>query len=137
MGSSLLALGVDNWVQEKTNSDGSSNLGYLPALAETVSGHTLTVTFDGDVILYEKEDAVQQLKKISCVLITLFDDLETVTWQYSFDGQKDTLCFNISDAASMLGPENDGSRIKEYGKTAGGLQKVINAISFESGVFIG
>ena len=60
-----------------------------------------------------------------------------MSWQYSFSGEEGTLHLDESDAAAMLSPENGGNSIKEYGKTAAGLQRLMDQIDFESGVFIG
>ena len=131
-------LGVGSWLPDHT-----------AKLQKTASGYKLTVAVSGNLVAYqdymektgdyeeELEDTLKKLKKASCLLLALIDGLDEVTWDYSANGKKDSLRSDASDAAAMLGPENGGSGIKEYGKTAAGLQKLIDALSFESGVLIG
>lgn len=133
----LTCFGADSWAPQRKNPDGSFPPRFSARLAETASRYDLTVAFPGDIVLYEKTDALREMRKCSCILIALIDDLDGMTWEYSFDKKKETLRFETSDAAAMLGPENGGGSIKEYGKTAGGLQKVMDAIGFEPSVFIG
>lgn len=133
----LTCFGVDGWAPQQKNTDGSYPPGFGSSLIETEAGYKLTVSINGDVVLYEKPDALKELQKYSCILIALIDDLEEVHWEYSFNGKTETLRFETSDAAALLGPENGGRQIKEYGRTAGGLQRVMNAIDFFPSVFIG
>ena len=97
----------------------------------------LGVTVNLDGVKDEDMDIPEEMKKYSCVMIALIDELEEVNWQYSFNGKTDELRFEASDAATMLDPEKGGTDIKEYGKTAAGLQRLMDQIDFESGVFIG
>ena len=133
----LTCFGVNGWVPQQQNADGSYPPGVCSSLTETDAGYKLSVSVNGDVVLYEKTDALKELQKYSCILIALINDLEEVTWEYSFNGKSDTLRFEASDAAALLGSENGGNDIKEYGKTAAGLQRLMDRIDFESGVFIG
>ena len=133
----LTCFGVDGWAPQQKDADGSYPSGFGSRLTETDAGYKLEVAINGDVVLYEKPDALKELQKYSCILIALIDDLDEVTWNYSFNGKTETLRFETSDAVAMLGPENGGRQIKEYGRTAGGLQKVMNAIDFLPSVFIG
>ncbi len=133
----LTCFGVNGWAPQQQNADGSYPPGVCSSLTETDAGYKLSVSVNGDVVLYEKTDALKELQKYSCILIALINDLEEVTWEYSFNGKSDTLRFEASDAAALLGSENGGNDIKEYGKTAAGLQRLIDQTGFYSGVFIG
>lgn len=153
----LFLSATDNDMSAQDNVDGILGLlgvgSWLPnhtaKLQKTASGYGLTVAVSGDLAAHEDymensndyedepEGTLTELKKASCILLALIDELDVVTWDYSADGKRASLRFDASDAAAMLGPENGGSGIKEYGKTAAGLQRVVDALSFESGVLIG
>ena len=131
--------GALNWelLSGQVNGKNSIDISFGSSLIETDAGYKLTVSINGDVVLYEKPDALKDLQKYSCILLALIDDLEEVTWNYSFNRKTETLRFEMSDAAALLGPENGGRQIKEYGRTAAGLQRLIDQTGFYSGVFIG
>lgn len=100
-------------------------------------GRDLGLTINEDVVKGEEAAMLEELKKYSCLLLALINDVEKVTWEYSFSGKEGTLHFEESDAAAILSPENGGNSIKEYGKTAAGLQRLIDQIDYGSSVFIG
>ncbi len=132
----LTCFGVHGWGAQQMNTDGSNPPGFGSRLTETDAGHKLTVSINGDVVLYEKSDALKELQKYSCILIALIDDLDEVTWNYSFGEIEDLLHFGASDADAFLGSEDSGIDLKEYGKTASGLQRLMDQIDFAPDVFI-
>ena len=114
-----------------------SGAAYWGGVGFREQSNELGVTVNLDGVKDEDMDIPEEMKKYSCVMIALIDELEEVNWQYSFNGKTDELRFEASDAATMLDPEKGGTDIKEYGKTAVGLQRLMDQIDFESGVFIG
>ncbi|MBQ6066776.1 MAG: DUF4825 domain-containing protein [Clostridia bacterium] len=114
-----------------------SGAAYWGGVGFREQSNELGVTVNLDGVKDKDMDIPEEMKKYSCVMIALIDELEEVNWEYSFNGKTDVLRFEASDAAAMLGPENGETDIKEYGKTAAGLQRLMDQIDFESGVFIG
>ena len=127
--------GISSKAEIILNYSGADSWGSVGGIQATQ--RKLNVAFSAEVVKDEEADTLEDLKKFSCLLLALIDDLDEVTWEYSFNGKTDALRFEASDAAAMLGPENGGNSIKEYGKTAAGLQRLMDRIDFESGVFIG
>ena len=127
--------GISSKAEIILNYSGANSWGSVGEIQ--VAQRRLSVAFSAEVVKDEEEAMLEELKKSSCLLLALIEDLDEVTWNYSFNGRKDALRFEASDAAAMLGPENGGSSIKEYGKTAACLQRLMDQIDFESGVFIG
>ena len=117
-------LGLNDWLD-------STPVKTITKLISDDSPNRLTIILDGDLVRYYRGNVVTDLKTDSCILIALIDEIEEVLWDYTLNGKKETLRFDISDAAAMLASVSGGSDIKTYGKTAGGLQKLMTAICFD------